>query len=176
MIKPLYDADLKITQSLYQTVPHNGFFDSIFAFLSFQGSTLGIWVILLIALIVFEERKKKRFLIDFLASVGSTFLLVNLVFKNLFERARPFFLIPQSVSACPTSFSFPSGHAAVAYAAATVLSHYDKKRQYVYYSIATLVSFSRIYLGCHFFLDVVAGAAVGYLISRLFLRFNFWKQ
>ncbi|EKE14348.1 MAG: hypothetical protein ACD_12C00559G0006, partial [uncultured bacterium] len=58
-----------------------------------------------------------------------------------------------------------------AFAAATVLAYFDKKRRWFYYSAALLISYSRIYLGCHYFFDVIIGALIGFLISKLVVRF-----
>jgi undecaprenyl-diphosphatase len=63
------------------------------------------------------------------------------------------------------SYSFPSGHAAASFVAAYLLSKKDKKRAWVYYVVALLISFSRIYLGKHYPSDVLAGALIGTLIG-----------
>lgn len=176
MLQIILRWDEQFTRGLNGFLPHNSFFDGVFSFLSLQGASIGIWVVFVVLLIAFEEMKNKKFIFDFVVAVGATSLLVNLVLKNLFQRARPDFLVAKLPYVCPTDFSFPSGHAAVAFAAASVLSHYDRKRSLFYFTVATLISLSRIYLGCHFFFDVFVGGIIGYLISRLFLRFNFWKQ
>ncbi|MFA6513419.1 MAG: phosphatase PAP2 family protein, partial [Patescibacteria group bacterium] len=56
--------------------------------------------------------------------------------------------------------------------AATILAYFDKKRRWFYYIIAVLISYSRIYLGCHYFLDVVAGTILGFVISKIILLTN----
>ena len=122
--------------------------------------------------------------VNFLFSISFllTFLLTDIVLKNIFLRPRPFdfaqgkpFLTIYnhfqlfSTFSCPKDFSFPSAHAATAFAAATILTFFDKKHRWFYYTVAILISYSRIYLGCHYFLDVIAGAIIGYIISRLLL-------
>jgi membrane-associated phospholipid phosphatase len=59
--------------------------------------------------------------------------------------------------------SFPSGHTATAFAIALVLSYFFKKPIYtvVFFMLAMIAGFSRVYLMQHFFEDVLAGAAVG---------------
>ncbi|MBV9986253.1 MAG: phosphatase PAP2 family protein [Chitinophagaceae bacterium] len=62
--------------------------------------------------------------------------------------------------------SFPSGHTTAAFAAATVysLEYKDKKLvPWISYGVATLIGLSRITENKHWFTDVVAGAALGYL-------------
>lgn len=167
--------DETVTRFIYQIIPHITIFDFMFSFFSVTGGSIIIWLIIITFLIFFEEMRNRRFIITFFISLAATSFLVNVVLKNVFQRPRPSSLIsnfefqilnlPVTVGACPRDYSLPSGHAAIAFAAAVVLSAYDKKRRYFYYSIALLISLSRIYLYCHFFADVVVGALIGYLIS-----------
>jgi undecaprenyl-diphosphatase len=138
-----------------------------------KGNAIVVWILVIIFAVIFEEKKHpgiskndKKFIIIFLTAFLTTSLLVEFPLKNFFHRPRP---IP-NVYNCPSNFSFPSGHTATAFAAATVLAYFDKKRRFLYYTIATLIAFSRIYLGCHYFFDVFAGAVFGYLISKLILN------
>jgi membrane-associated phospholipid phosphatase len=65
--------------------------------------------------------------------------------------------------------SFPSGHAAGAFAVATVVaSRYHSHRwvPWAVYGFATAVSFSRITTSAHFPSDVFLGAALGYTVTR----------
>ncbi|MEK7096731.1 MAG: phosphatase PAP2 family protein, partial [Patescibacteria group bacterium] len=72
-------------------------------------------------------------------------------------------------SLCPKDFSFPSTHAATAFVAAEILAYFNKKRKWFYFAVAILISYSRIYLGCHYFFDVVFGAIIGWLVSQSLL-------
>jgi undecaprenyl-diphosphatase len=164
--------DYSFTNLLNKFIPHNVFFDYFFSFFSIIGTTTLIWIVLAILLIVFEEIKHKKFIIYFALSLITTSLLVNVVIKNIIRRPRPTMEISNfkfQISNCPADFSFPSGHAATAFAAAAILAYFDKKRRWFYYTVAILISYSRIYLGCHYFLDVISGALIGYIISRLLL-------
>lgn len=57
--------------------------------------------------------------------------------------------------------SFPSSHAANALALACVLGARWRRGIPVFFALAVLVAFSRMYLNRHFLSDVVAGAAIG---------------
>jgi membrane-associated phospholipid phosphatase len=64
-------------------------------------------------------------------------------------------------------FSFPSGHAATTFAAATILQqHLGYRAGVPTYLAATYVAMSRLHDNRHFASDVVFGAAVGIVIGR----------
>jgi undecaprenyl-diphosphatase len=65
------------------------------------------------------------------------------------------------------SWSFPSGHAAGAFTLATVIGLKVKRTLPLMAVIASLVAFSRIYVGVHFPMDVIAGSLIGILIGLL---------
>lgn len=63
--------------------------------------------------------------------------------------------------------SFPSGHAAVTFATATVIErHLGWKKSVLAYAIASYVSASRLHDNRHYLSDVVFGAAVGSIAGR----------
>jgi len=111
--------------------------------------------------------------------------LIEGTLKFLSGRTRPSFYDP-NVEAEPTfkgpfgntshdfngnrsNSSFPSGHATVAFAAATVYSMEYRKTVWVpilAYSAASLISLSRITENKHWTTDVLVGAMLGYLTGR----------
>lgn len=68
--------------------------------------------------------------------------------------------------------SFPSGHATVAFALATLVSARYRKLAVPAYLGATLIGVSRIYLGRHYPLDAAGGAVVGIASGYLVMRFQ----
>ncbi len=65
--------------------------------------------------------------------------------------------------------SFPSGHAAGAFAVATVIAtryHTHRWVPWAVYGFATAVSFSRVTTSAHFPSDVFLGAVLGYAVTR----------
>ena len=63
--------------------------------------------------------------------------------------------------------SFPSGHAAITFAGATVLErHFGWRRSALAYALATYVAASRLHDNRHYLSDVAFGAAVGTIAGR----------
>jgi undecaprenyl-diphosphatase len=91
------------------------------------------------------------------------------IFKDLFDRVRPALADPtiEALVRVPESASFPSGHAATAFAAAVAVGASYPRLRWPLLGLAALVAISRIYLGVHYALDVVAGAALGLAVGLL---------
>jgi len=87
--------------------------------------------------------------------------------KHLTGRPRPK-LADQGVSAWGPSLhsghdSFPSGHAYSAFAMAAVFSYFYPSGRWIWYSLAVLVAFTRVYINAHFPSDVFVGGLLGVL-------------
>jgi undecaprenyl-diphosphatase len=76
---------------------------------------------------------------------------------------------PGPLIAIPHSHSFPSGHTATAFAAATMLSMLLPRGAPAFYALAAAIAYSRLYLGVHFPLDVVGGIVIGVATALLLL-------
>jgi len=63
--------------------------------------------------------------------------------------------------------SFPSGHTITAFAFFLALSFFTKRPaiQFLYFLLALLVGYSRIYLSQHFAIDVLAGSLIGVSVT-----------
>lgn len=172
MIEFFFQLDTIVTTLLSSLIPHTTISDYLFLFLSFNGLTVVIWSIIIILFLIFDIKQHKQFIIYFLLSFLTTSFLVNIVIKNIVQRERPYVVESIDTAYCPQNYSFPSGHAAGAFAGAVVFAYFDKKRKWYYYSVAGLIAYSRIYLYCHYFFDIFFGAFLGYIIAKIFLRYK----
>lgn len=93
------------------------------------------------------------------------------VLKPLIHRPRPFMAAPAPpvIGTRPRDSSFPSGHATSACAGATALTGVEPGLAIVWWMLAIAIAYSRVYIGVHYPLDVLAGAAIGALGSWLIM-------
>lgn len=101
-------------------------------------------------------------------AVALTYALTSGVIKPLVARQRPYTVITgaRTVEDSPADgYSFPSGHAATAVAGALAASRVLPGASWTFWLLATLMAYSRIYVGVHYPADVAAGALVGAAVS-----------
>lgn len=103
-----------------------------------------------------------------LLGAGGAAVLAQAV-KRVSRRRRPNVGITgfNALVANPDAFSFPSGHTAASVALAVAWAGEGSGLGLLAASFAGLVGFSRVYLGAHYPLDVMAGAALGLFAGTL---------
>jgi membrane-associated phospholipid phosphatase len=106
-----------------------------------------------------------------LASVAVTSAVVNLAVKPLSRRRRPdpdTEDVPEARRVpVPGSRSFPSGHAAAAFAFATGVGRVLPREAAALRALAALVAYSRVHTGVHYPGDVLAGSLLGGALAQL---------
>jgi len=145
-----------------------GALDSVM--LVFTPAIFQIILVLAASIIVYLSNKKKILHLWFSIAVS---LAVSIILKAVIARPRPFV---EGISALSSlikesytrgDFSFPSNHALIAFVALPFL---PKKWFWPWLIISCIVAFSRVYFGLHYLSDVIAGAALGILVSYLTLK------
>jgi lipid A 4'-phosphatase len=106
------------------------------------------------------------------AAIAASGLLVDLI-KIVVGRTRPKLLFATGAYDFtwfgwqPDHWSFPSGHAATAAALMTALWCLWPRALWVYVAAAVLVAASRVVTGQHYLSDVIAGAVIGVVVTRV---------
>lgn len=203
MFKQLIELD----RSLFLTINglHTPFFDKVMVIFSASAPWIPLYIAIALAMFfsfkweVSDSFSKPKFLVlrkslyfGLIAMAGAiiTFAFTDILstqIKHLIERPRPAFDVEignlaRMLEHKGGQYGFISSHAANVFGLATFTSSIFKKKYYTVtiYFWAVMVSYSRIYVGKHFPLDVLGGALFGTLIglgifllvNSLFKRFN----
>jgi undecaprenyl-diphosphatase len=132
--------------------------------LSKIGSWGAVWIVLALALALLRRRIQPLVLVILAdaASDGAAELLKSAVGERRPHLSQPLISIPHSKS-------FPSGHAATSFACATVLAMLAPRAAPLFVVLALGIAYSRLYVGVHWPLDVIAGAVIGFVTALLLL-------
>ena len=144
---------------------HNPILDKIMLFITSLGDDGWFWLAIGVICLVFKKHRKMG--LQLLLSMLCTFILGNLIIKNLVARPRPCD-IDTAVTLLlsrPHGHSFPSGHSINSMVAAVALFLNNKKIGIPAVIIATLIGFTRLYLFVHFPTDVLAGFVIAILVA-----------
>ena len=160
-----------------QNFLRNDVLTPVFHGITSLGNAGVIWILLALFFLIFP--KTRRAGLAGIAALLLSLLVNNILLKNMIARIRPFELIEglTFLGKKPIDFSFPSGHTAASFAAATAFySFLPKKAGIPLLVLAGLIAFSRLYLGVHFPTDVAAGALDGILLGLLSVKIVTYKD
>lgn len=157
-----------------QEYMRNGILTTFFIFITTLGNGGAVWIASAVAALCFKKTRKAGIAIG--VALLLSLIINNFILKNLVARIRPYDVIEglEILIARPKDFSFPSGHTGSSFAAATVIYRCLGKRYGVPAVIlAILIGFSRLYIGVHYPLDVLAGVVIGYVIGYFVSKYYF---
>lgn len=140
---------------------HADWLSPIMILVSALGNSGIFWIVLSLILVCIPKTRRCGGIM--LGSMALSFLLGNILLKNLIGRGRPFtvdttieLLIKQ-----PGEYSFPSGHTLNGFTAATALFLHYRKPGIIALVFAGLIAFSRMYLFVHYPTDILGGIILG---------------
>jgi undecaprenyl-diphosphatase len=158
---------LDLTLFRWLTPWHSAWLDQVMSSTSASGTASAAWLVL--AVIALTNARTRAAAFRVLLAVALSYLLVDSILKPLIARPRPQSILatapPRALPPMPRSQSFPSGHATAGFASAVTVSRMWPQTTAVWWTLAILIGYSRIYLGHHYPLDVAAGAVFGVLIA-----------
>lgn len=145
--------------------------DAVIPLITALGNHGLIWIMLTAVLLVIPKTRRSGAVLA--AALLVDLIVCNGILKPLIARTRPFgvntavtLLIPK-----PSDFSFPSGHTAASFTAATALwLNKEKALWKPALALAVLIAFSRLYLYVHYPTDVLGG-----ILTGIFAGWCGWK-
>ena len=164
MIDVIINVDKKIF-TFFNSSLANPVFDIFFPIITNQD----IWIIpILLGIIILSIKGGTK------GRIASIVLIIGVILadyssaqiiKPYFQRLRPSHdILDQIRLLVPKGgrYGFVSSHAANMYVSATILGYFYSKQKRLFFTIASLVAFSRVYVGVHYPADIVFGGLLGY--------------
>ena len=176
----IFDSFLNFDLSVFQWIQsiQNEFFDALMVGITTLGNGGAVFIALGLVLLFTKKHRKAGLAV--IVALLVMLLCNDLFLKEFFARPRPFnlfetdpekyafwtkgYIYPELISK-PTSFSFPSGHTASAFAAAIALLWHNRKLGIPITIFSALMGFSRIYVEVHYCTDVIAGVVSGVICA-----------
>lgn len=155
----------------------NPVFDAVLPYFRDSVFWAPFYIFLLVFILVNYGKKGLWWSLGFVCTVALADMVGTRIFKEGFERLRPcqdpeFFMhVRLLVKRCAGGYSFTSNHAANHFGIATFVSitFYPTFKRWIYliYIWAAFIAYAQIYVGVHYPLDVLGGAALGVLAGLL---------
>lgn len=166
-MKPYHALDTRLFLAI-NGMPHPALLNRLMVGLTDVMNAGFGWVLLLLALKLAGGRRGRHALYQVLPPLWFATMSVEFPIKHYFRRRRPFYDIVEAIAVGkkPGGYSFPSGHSAAGFAGAWLIARQFPRLAPLWYLIAALTGFSRIYLGAHYPGDVLSGALAGTAIAE----------
>lgn len=143
----------------------SGIMDSVMTFITGLGDSGKIWIACTILLLLIPKTRKAGLAMGI--ALALEIVCCNIILKPFVARIRPCDVntAVQLLIERPLDYSFPSGHTASSFAAASAL-YFGRKKLWIPAAVlAGLIAFSRLYLYVHYPTDVLAGALIGIMMG-----------
>lgn len=146
----------------------NAVCDVFFKGITHLGDAGIFWIMLTIVLLCFRQTRRAG--IYSACALIASLIVNNIILKNLIGRIRPYEVVEglQCIVAPAHDASFPSGHTGASFASAVAIYRQIPKKFAVFFIVlASLIAFSRLYVGIHYPTDVLGGLVTGIGIGLL---------
>ena len=150
----------------------NSLFDVFMPTITSKNFLTVIGLILIFYLVVFCGKKGRIAILVLIFAAGASDAICAQIIKPWIGRMRPSHDFIEYINLLVSKggkWSFPSNHAANSFAFATVLSYFYERKKIILFLSASLIAYSRVYVGVHYPLDIIFGALTGYILSWIVL-------
>ena len=164
---------------------HSPFWDEIMFAISGKLIWLPLYIAVLAHLIYTYQKKATIAIVALLILIGMADLTASKLFKPNVKRYRPTheMSIQEQVHTVKEyrggDYGYFSSHASISYVFSFFLIFLLAKKKKYYYVLllwATIISYSRIYLGVHYPLDILTGAFCGFIYAYGFIKIPIIKK
>jgi undecaprenyl-diphosphatase len=150
----------------------NPVLDRLLPLVTDAGNYILPFVVIAIVILLMGRVRGIRFLVLAVVSVVVADAIGTHIFKYLFLRDRPCVALTavRLLVGCTRRPSFPSNHAVNASVLATLATLYMPRFWLPATALAILVGYSRVYVGVHYPLDILAGGVLGVVVALAFSK------
>lgn len=165
----MIDTLLKLDGDILLWIQDNlraGWLDPIMKFITYLANGGALWIGICVLLLILKKTRTTGLVCS--CSLAATFLINNIILKNIIARTRPYEVVEglNRIIGAQSDYSFPSGHSGASFAVAVVMFMEMPKKYGVPALIAaTLIALSRLYVGVHYPSDVITGILTGTLYA-----------
>jgi membrane-associated phospholipid phosphatase len=168
----------KVEMHIWANQINSPFFDTFFMYATHLGDGTMIAVLTIILLFI-KYRYAVAFLAGSLLTSGIVHLFKKLLLEEMYRPSKYFELyetyqlyVIEGVTLRSLQ-SFPSGHTSTAFNVFLMLALISKNQllKFLFFIMAIIVAYSRVYLSQHFFIDIAAGSVIA-VVSMLFIFYQ----
>ena len=171
MIDRIVQIDKQMMVFFNKTIS-NPIFDFIMPIITNQNFLVFSGLVLIGYLAYYGGKRGRITIAVLLIAAGASDALCFQIVKPWVGRIRPSYEFYEYIILLVSKggkYSFPSNHAANSFVFATVISYFYEKNKTFLYILASVIAFSRVYVGVHYPLDIIFGSIIGYIISWIIL-------
>jgi undecaprenyl-diphosphatase len=157
---------------LFYAINHgwaNPIFDKMMPFITQVDSWLLLYLLGFYILLFRAGRAGRVAAVALILTIVASDQINSSFIKELVGRIRPCHVLDdvRLLVPCGGGKSFPSSHAVNNFAAAVVLFSFFRREAFILFFVASLMALSRVYVGVHYPLDIIAGATFGTIIALI---------
>ena len=127
-----------------------------------------IWIEAAAVIVFFVQDRRRSWTFASAAVSGAIAWLASEGIGLLYFRPRPFAAMSDAhllIAKSPLDKSFPSDHASIAFAIAFAVYLADRRWGGVLLVLAAVIALARVFVGVHYFSDVIAGGFLGFICA-----------